>query len=364
VTTAVCVVANQLPARCRATVLADNNHTWEVMKGASDGCPGNQPCRTTPAPYTDWFLQSEKTPVYSMSACEQMGLGYSHPPTDKCWNPIWNVANPDVRDFYIDKVIAPLAAAENIDGVFFDCFNFAYDLPNPWNRNAVNIPNCTHAKGGAGCDALLDGAVEMAARTAKALNKGGKVPMFSNPASFINGPKPAPIWLNESKLVDALDGTTWQLNYEFMRAEGLSSTGQLENMLTESKLGLAAGVHVYYQHTNTTDPTSPLEDPTPHIAAFMLMRQEHWYFFGSTGWLDADWKWTELYETLSKCGAPVDKEAVAGDSSGSVFTRKYAKCTAKVDCTDKAACKASITGPNGARLSASPRRQSATVTTV
>jgi hypothetical protein len=61
-----------------------NNHTWEVMKGASDGCPGNQPCRPTPAPYTDWFLQAVKTPVYSMSACEQMGLGYSHPPTDRC----------------------------------------------------------------------------------------------------------------------------------------------------------------------------------------------------------------------------------------------------------------------------------------
>ena len=187
-----------------------------------------------------------------MSACEQMGLGYSHPPTDKvrlvprhaifidytmfitnsttvsvclqCWNPIWNVANPDVRDFYIDKVIAPLASSDQIDGVFFDCFNFAYDMPNPWGRNAVNIPNCTHDKGGPGCDALLEGAVDMAVRTAKALNKGGKVPMFSNPASFINGPKPAPIWLNESKLVEGLQGTTWQLNYEFMRAEGLAST--------------------------------------------------------------------------------------------------------------------------------------------
>ena len=71
------------------------------------------------------------------------------------------------------------------------------------------------------------------------------------------------------------------------RAEALASTGQLQNMLTESSLGLSAGVHVYYQHANKSDPTSPLEDPTPHIAAFMLMRQEHWYFFGSTGWLDS-----------------------------------------------------------------------------
>jgi hypothetical protein len=62
-----------------------------------------------------------------------------------------------VRDFYVDKVIAPLAASKDIDGVFFDCFNFAYDMPNPWNRNAVNIPNCTHGAGGAGCGARRRG---------------------------------------------------------------------------------------------------------------------------------------------------------------------------------------------------------------
>ena len=73
-----------------------------------------------------------------------MGLGYSNPPTDKCWNAIWNVtpllvssvavsdvlaaalaadslwarqvANADMRDFYIEHVIAPLAAALMVDG--------------------------------------------------------------------------------------------------------------------------------------------------------------------------------------------------------------------------------------------------------
>jgi hypothetical protein len=131
-----------------------------------------------------------------------------------------------------------------------------------------------------------------------------------------------------------------------MRAEGLASTGQLANMLEESKLGLGMGVHVYYQHENKTDPASPLEDPTPHIAAFMLMRQasppsaprtldrsiiwvwtielaklvwdfpmkvrpwrvgfrawnaarrqDYWYFFGSTGWLDGDWRWSDAFST-------------------------------------------------------------------
>jgi hypothetical protein len=43
-------------------------------------------------------------------------------------------------------------------------------MPNPWNRNALNIPNCSHGRGGVGCEALLAGALDMAARTAKALN--------------------------------------------------------------------------------------------------------------------------------------------------------------------------------------------------
>ena len=43
-----------------------------------------------------------------MSACEQMGMGYGNPPTDHCWNPIWNVANASMRDYFIEHIIKPL----------------------------------------------------------------------------------------------------------------------------------------------------------------------------------------------------------------------------------------------------------------
>ena len=70
------------------------------MEPTFAGCSNGQPCRVTPSPYTDWFLQTDKTPVYSMSACEQMGLGYSNPGTDKCANLIWNVSshNQDINE--------------------------------------------------------------------------------------------------------------------------------------------------------------------------------------------------------------------------------------------------------------------------
>lgn len=35
-------------------------------------------------------------------------------------------ANESMRDFFIDKLVTPLAEAPTIDGVFYDCFNFAY----------------------------------------------------------------------------------------------------------------------------------------------------------------------------------------------------------------------------------------------
>ena len=262
-----------------------NAATWEVMESASAGCHGHQPCRKVSEPYTDWFLEAESTIVYSMSACEQMGLGYSNPPTPRCWNPIWNVANAvpwqalepsasrhsssfnvyslsseplrgqSARDYFIERVVAPLADAPMIDGVFFDCFNFACtewavqtlndkpvslrsemncsslpshlpdacvpvrtdELPSPWNRRAVNIPDCAAHIGGPGCERLRAGTLDLARRVALTLNAKGKVPMFSNVGSFAPPKVPAPFWLDEARLVSALEGTAYQFNYEQAR---------------------------------------------------------------------------------------------------------------------------------------------------
>ncbi|KAL3923611.1 MAG: hypothetical protein SGPRY_004164, partial [Prymnesium sp.] len=215
-----------------------------LMRGASDGCPFNKPCRLVPEPHANWFLQTAATPVYSMSGCEQMGMGYSHPPTDHCWNALWNVANASMRAYFVERLIKPLAEAPMIDGVFFDCFNYAYSMPTPWNRNVSLLEPRDPPR-----------------------SLWAQVPMFSNAATFTNH-QSLPIWLNESRLLAGLEGTHFQLNYEFVRAEKMASSGQLENMLRESELAVPVGMHVYYK--------SASEDPTPHIAVFMLLRNEHW----------------------------------------------------------------------------------------
>ena len=98
------------------------------------------------------------------------------------------------------------------------------------------------------------------------------------------------------------------------------------------------GVHTYLKSLD--------EDPTPQVAAFLLMRQAHWYYFGSTGWLDDDWAWSPLYDQLARCGKPL------GDAKGApapvVYTREYEHCHVSINCTDtsKEGCDARLVGPS------------------
>ena len=46
----------------------------------------------------------------------------------------------------------------------------------------------------------------------------------------------------------------------------------------QARRGVPAAVHSYYKVAD--------EDPTPHVAGFLLGREEQWYYLGSTGWWD------------------------------------------------------------------------------
>merc|ERR1719149_395906 len=99
------------------------------------------------------------------------------------------MANASARDYFVAELVAPLAANPVIDGIFFDAFNYGYDIPevHPWNKMTVNVPNCSaagSAPGTNGCDALLDGTIDVAVRTATLLNAHGKVPMYANVGTF------------------------------------------------------------------------------------------------------------------------------------------------------------------------------------
>ena len=292
---------------------------------------GAQPILNDPD-YKDFFLLADDGGyIYTQTDCQQ---GHTSPgATDgRCVGHFWNFHNASARDYFVDQLVAPLAQAGPIDGVFFDATNYGYDIPevHPWNRMTVNVPNCTFPNRSdfSGCGVLVDGSLEVAARTTELLNAHGKVPMFANPGYFGRPMSPTQkIWLDEARLVQALEGMKWMTYYESARAETSLSSGALPNMLQESSVGVAAGVHTYY-HNST-------EDPLPHMAAFMLAKQPYWFYFGSTGWWDDSFAWTELYDRASGCGAALGPANRSSDGSGTVnFARVFEHCNVLLTCSD------------------------------
>jgi hypothetical protein len=78
------------------------------------------------------------------------------------------------------------------------------------------------------------------------------------------------------------------------------------------------------------------------MAAFMLARQEHWYYmyFGSTGWWDDDFEWQALYDKASTCGKPTEPAPAVG--SGPVYRRSFENCNVSLDCTNSSFYKGDI----------------------
>lgn len=292
--------------------------------------------------YAGFFLQSTGNSFeFSRTNCYQM-----HTQEKRCVGYFWNFGNATARDYYISRLVAPLAAAPAIDGVFFDAFNYAYDIPEvkPWGKPVINVPNCSTpaaSPGGAvrwdGCEALLNGTLDVARRATALLNAHGKTPIFANPASFVKPPKQH-IWLDEARLAAALGGMRWLTYYESFRGDVDPRTdpnGLLNNMLTESKAGIASAVHTYYHNAS--------EDPTPHVAAFLLARNTSWYFFGSTGWWDNSFQWTSLYDTAGKCGKPLGPASSAGTRAAAglapstnattAWQREFVGCRVALECS-------------------------------
>ena len=303
---------------------------------------GVQPIMHDPS-YADFFLRSDHGSFeFSDTDCQQ---GHTSPSAtaDRCVGYFWNMANASARAYFLEHLVAPIAKAPMIDGVFYDAFNYGYDIPEvrPWGKQVVNVPGCgNHTQVWSGCEALIAGSIALAKEVTALLNANGKIPMFANPGSFVKPPKQE-IWLDEARLVKALEGMAWSTYYESARAENaLFGNPGLPNMLREGKAGVAAGVHTYLKSNATTKAVEP---QLAHLAQFMLAREAHWYYFGSTGWWDSSFTWDPLYDKAAACGLALGPATV--DAAGLVFTRKFASgCTATLRCANKTApdCTADI----------------------
>jgi len=129
--------------------------------------------------YKGFFLQSSGGSLeFSRTNCQQEHTNDKH-----CVGWFWDFANASARDYFVAHLVAPLADAPSIDGVFFDAVNYGYAIPEvrPWGKPVLNVPNCStaEAEGGAvrwdGCEALLNGTLDVLRRSTQLLNSRGKV---------------------------------------------------------------------------------------------------------------------------------------------------------------------------------------------
>lgn len=92
-----------------------NAGTWPVMESVMKDPVGS--------PYRDFFLQSAHGPVFTHTNCQQ---GHTSPgaTNNHCVGYFWNMANESARDYFITNLVAPLATAPMIDGIFYDAFNY------------------------------------------------------------------------------------------------------------------------------------------------------------------------------------------------------------------------------------------------
>ena len=108
--------------------------------------------------YSDFFLQSTNGPEFSRTNCYQMHTSDKHCVgyfwnacriRDTNWHPhphthnsssrrqscrlnrahVWQFANASAREYFVEHIVSPLALAPGIDGVFYDAFNYGYDIP-------------------------------------------------------------------------------------------------------------------------------------------------------------------------------------------------------------------------------------------
>ena len=261
----------------------------------------------------------------------------------------YDFRNASAADYFINTIMAEVAAEPDVDGVFFDTFDrFLTD-----NRACDTAQHCA-ALTPAVYSELFAATVAVLRRSAALLRAHGKlamvsvgvlqldnktlpgdaVPMVAPPAAGTElartstdvgagggvgsnaacGPQPH---FAEELLLEAVGPAGMLRFYEFFPHTGHACVSLLLNARAEAAKGLPIAV------------TAHLHDFTFSLAAFLVVMGEYSYFgySNNTRWLDNDWAWHPEYDRVY--GAPAGLASYDGAFG---FAREFAHASVHVDC--------------------------------
>lgn len=267
----------------------------------------------------EWFLQQNGT------ICTRQGQ-FPH-------SRQLNFSVEAVRDWFIDVVVAEVAAEDEVDVVFFDETDWTFHH-YPWQQ-FTNCPAFDPFPTAAHWTQYRDAKAEVLGRTVAALNAAGKVPLFScsggtTANTAAKCPNQAGHWPEEDYVhrVRSLSnrGVYFRFYESFM---GFGCTDRdcwanwMQNALWETAQGLPFTIRWDMGMFGGSDDWLEFG-----MAAFLMAQGPYCYFGAASNWYDENWTWHRQYDWA--VGAPLGP---AVRESKYQWSRQFANCSVSVDLT-------------------------------
>ena len=221
----------------------------------------------------------------------------------------WNWFNESAVEYYLNELVLPQASKLDVDGFFFDGSDGF--MRGTW-KQAINVPrNATDE------DALA-ATVSVHRRGAELLAAHSKYPIYSE---HLDDTTPA----QQAWIAAAMRDTPYFRFYEGYKP----SRAYIESLLNETQRASQSLPVVVHAGTSVAPHLSPITDS---LAAFLIVQENYSYFMASAGWLDGGWSWHPEYDV--DYGTPLGPALAVNTAGGTVYTRRFTRCTVTVNCTD------------------------------
>ena len=243
----------------------------------------------------------------------------------------FNFSVAAVRDYYVNVMVAEVAAEDGVDVVFFDETDWTFHH-YPW-QNFKNCPNFDPFPTDAAWAAYREAKADLLSRIVLALNRQGKIPLFScsggtTANTMAKCPNQAGHWPEEDYLATIRShskGGKYMRFYESWMGFGETDpdcwSNWLQNAIWETSQGLPFTVRWDMGMFNGTDTWLEFG-----MAAFLMAQGDYCYFGAAANWYDQDWKYHAQYDW--EVGKPL---GLAQRTGKYAWRREFEQCTVSVD---------------------------------